>query len=101
MTTELRPIEHRVATREISFNAEWWPEEFGSADFTGHANGVLYALFPEAKRLVIAVGGGIQLYDTGGLFLSHLAKNQDDNQSLLFETDTGTVRAMDLNKIKA
>jgi hypothetical protein len=100
MIAELLPIDHRVASREISFNAEWWPEEFGSAYTAGLANGVLYAVFSDAKLVATSLHGSIQLYDTGEHAVKGLADAQDDNQSLLFETDQGFLRIMQLNKIK-
>ena len=61
MTNELRSFEHRVATRETAFNAAWWPEELGSASTADQANGVLYAVFPDAKKLATTLNGSIQL----------------------------------------
>jgi hypothetical protein len=100
MTDELKPIGHCVATKESGIGGEWWPGDLGTASVFGEANGVRFAVLPEIRRIAIATGGSIQLYDAGDRVISGVAEFQDENQSLLFKTDSGIVRAVELNKIK-
>jgi hypothetical protein len=55
-----------------------------------------YAIFGDARRLVIDDHGKIALYDTGDHRISGIAQAQSTSSSLKFTSQNGLVRVADL-----
>jgi hypothetical protein len=72
-------------------SADWWPEGLGRAGSTGAQNGVRYAYFPEARRLAIAIGGAVTVYDTLDHRICGFSQQQSQGGSLTFSSQYGLV----------
>ena len=77
-------------------SAEWWPADLGSPASVGAQNDLRYAFFPAARRLAIARGGQVTVYDTGDHRIGGFSQQQSGDQSLTFTSQYGLVRVADL-----
>jgi Short C-terminal domain len=77
-------------------SAEWWPADLGSPASVGAQNDLRYAFFPAARRLAIARGGQVTVYDTGDHRIGGFSQQQSGDQSLTFTSQHGLVRVADL-----
>ena len=77
-------------------SAEWWPAELGSPASVGAQNDLRYAFFPATRRLAIARGGQVTVYDTGDHRIGGFSQQQSGDQSLTFTSQHGLVRVADL-----
>lgn len=69
----------------------WWPAELGSPSASGAQNDLRYAYFAARRRLAIARGGRVTLYDTGRHQIFGVSQQQSRDQHLAFTADDGTV----------
>jgi hypothetical protein len=53
-----------VSFRTMSGPADWWPAGLGKPGAVGSQNDLRYAVFPDARRLVIDDHGSISVHDT-------------------------------------
>jgi hypothetical protein len=74
----------------------WWPAELGAPSSTGAQNDLRYAVFPSARRLAIARGGQVAVYDTADHRITGFSQQQGADQSLTFTSQRGLVRVADL-----
>lgn len=79
--------------------AHWWPEELGEASAAGGQNGVRYAAFGEARRLLIDRGGEIAVYDTGDHRISGVAQEQGASREPTFTSQHGLVDVATLRRL--
>jgi hypothetical protein len=77
-------------------STEWWPAELGSPASVGSQNELRYAYFPATRRLAIAQGGQVTVYDTGDHRIGGFSQQQSGDQSLTFTSEQGLVRVADL-----
>lgn len=77
-------------------HGEWWPQGLGRPSATGSQNGMRYACFPDARRVVIEQAGSVTVYDSGEHRISGVSQQQSGTQELSFSSQKGTVRASDL-----
>jgi hypothetical protein len=77
-------------------SAEWWPAELGSPASVGAQNELRYAFFPATRRLAIARGGQVTVYDTGDHRIGGFSQQQSGDQSLSFTSQHGLVKVADL-----
>jgi len=77
-------------------STDWWPDKFGQPSAAGSQNGMRYACFPGAHRIVVEQAGGITVYDSGDHRISGVSQSQSGSQELNFTSQNGTVRAADL-----
>jgi hypothetical protein len=77
-------------------SAEWWPAELGSPASVGAQNELRYAFFPATRRLAIAQGSQVTVYDTGDHRIGGFSQQQSGDQSLSFTSQHGVVRVADL-----
>jgi hypothetical protein len=80
-------------------SAEWWPAELGSPASVGAQNELRYAFFPATRRLAIARGGQVTVYDTGDHRIGGFSQQQSGDQSLTFTSQHGLVRVADLSVV--
>lgn len=73
----------------------WWPAEFGIPASSGAQNDMRYAWFPQARRLVVARGADVTIYDTGSHVLGGVSQQQSTGRSLTFTGQDGPVRPED------
>ena len=83
-----------------SARAEWWPPEFGQPNSTGAQNDLRYAIFSNARRLVIDDHGEHTVYDTGEHHISGISQAQSSGSTLTFTGQHGLVRVSDLKKVR-
>jgi Short C-terminal domain len=79
----------------------WWPEGLGAPASTGAQNDMRYAYFPQSRRLALAVGGQVTVYDTGDHRIAGFGQQQSGDRSLTFISQHGTVRVADLAVVAA
>lgn len=72
-------------------NTAWWPAELGTPDATGEQNGLRYAYFAQARRLVVQTDNIIRVYDTLDHRISGLAQQQGSRSRLTVTSQHGDV----------
>jgi len=77
----------------------WWGDDFGAASATGSQNHIRYAFFPAARRLAVAIGDDVTLYDTEDHNISGVSQQQSGDASMTFVSQRGTVRLADLQVV--
>lgn len=78
-----------------------WPAELGEPSSAGSQNDMRYAVFPGTRRLAVASGGTVTVYDTGDHQIGGVSQAQSGSQSLAFTSQHGTVRLSDLKVVGA
>jgi hypothetical protein len=81
-----------VSYRSMSGPADWWPAGLGRPGAVGAQNDLRYAVFPDARRLVIDDHGTIAVHDTGSHRIFGIAQAQSGDQTLSFTSQDGLVR---------
>lgn len=76
-----------------------WPAELGTPAATGSQNDMCYAFFADKRRLAIARGGKIELYDTGDHQIGGFAQQQDGSERLNFTSQHGPVTIDMLHRV--
>ncbi|RVT38381.1 SHOCT domain-containing protein [Sphingobium algorifonticola] len=76
-----------------------WPAELGTPAATGSQNNMRYAFFPDKRRLAIARGGEIELYDTGDHQIGGFGQQQDSSERLSFTSQHGPVTIDMLHRV--
>ncbi|MCW0181688.1 MAG: SHOCT domain-containing protein [Zavarzinia sp.] len=71
--------------------ANWWPADLGFASSTGAQNDVRYAYFADSRRLAIATGGHVTVYDTLDHNIGGFSQQQSYGGSLSFTSQYGLV----------
>lgn len=77
----------------------WWPGDLGQPASSGTQNGVRYAFFPGAHRLVIERDGQVTMYDSGNHRISGVSQRDSEGQSLAFTSQNGSVKLDTLRRI--
>ncbi|MFD0935992.1 hypothetical protein [Methylobacterium trifolii] len=75
----------------------WWPEKLGQPSTSGSQNGMRYAFFPDAHRLLIEQDGTLTSYDSGDHRIDGVSQQDGGSKSLTFTSQNGTV---DLGSLK-
>ena len=79
---------------------EWWPAGLGQPSAAGSQDGMRYACFPGARRVVVEQGGAVTVHDSGGHRISGVSQAQGAGQDLVFLSQIGRVRASDLPVVR-
>ena len=77
-------------------SANWWPKELGAPNASGSQNGMKYAYFGNARRLVVDAGGEVWVYDTLDHQIGGFSQHQGTNNSITFSSQFGTVNLSSL-----
>ncbi|MDA8743738.1 SHOCT domain-containing protein [Rubripirellula amarantea] len=72
-------------------NQNWWPTELGQPSASGSQNHVKYAYFANARRLAVATGSDIWVYDTQQHNIGGFSQQQSGDGSITFTSQFGTV----------
>ena len=77
---------------------QWWPKQLGQPSSSGGQNGIRYAFFPEARRLLIERNGTCTTYDSGDHRIGGVSSQQQGGgeASLTFSSQHGPVRLDEL-----
>jgi len=94
-----RSASDHVSDRSQVGSSDWWPPGLGQPSAVGGQNDLRYAVFPEARRLVIDDHGAILTYDTAGHHIFGAAQAQDIDRTLSFTSQNGLVKVTDLTKV--
>jgi hypothetical protein len=86
-------------TRGTSSLGAWWGADLGTASATGSQNNIRYAYFPASRRLAVAIGDRVTLYDTEDHIITGVSQQQSADASLSFNSQHGLVRAADLRVV--
>ena len=71
--------------------SDWWPSDLRWPNSTGAQNGVRYAYFAQARRLVIEVNGRVTVYDTLDHQIGGFSQQQSYGGSLSFFSQYGLI----------
>jgi hypothetical protein len=77
----------------------WWGADLGAASATGSQNNIRYAYFPASRRLAVAIGDHVTIYDTADHVISGVSQQQSGDASLSFVSQRGLVRVADLRVV--
>jgi hypothetical protein len=94
-----RSAADEVSYRSMSGSADWWPPGLGRPGAVGAQNDLRYAVFPEARRLVIDDRGTVSVYDTGHRQIFGVAQAQSGDRTLSFTSQDGLVRVANLPRV--
>lgn len=72
-------------------SADWRPSDLRFPNSTGAQNGVRYACFAQARRLVIDIGGTVTVYDTLDHRISGVSQQQSAGATLNFSSQHGPI----------
>jgi len=71
--------------------ADWWPADLRWPNSTGAQNGVRYAYFAQARRLVIDLNGTVTVYDTQDHNIGGFSQQQSVGGTLGFNSQYGLI----------
>jgi hypothetical protein len=74
----------------------WWPKSLGEPSSSGAQNGMRYAFFEAARRLLIESHGVLKTYHTGHHVVSGVSQRGRVHGVPAFESQLGTIRLEDL-----
>ena len=74
-----------------------WPADLGTPSSQGAQNDMRYAYFPQTRRLAIAHGGTMTIYDTAEHQISGFGQAQGGDQTLSFTSQFGLVPVSSLS----
>lgn len=77
----------------------WWPSDLGQPSSSGSQNGMRYAFFSKARRLLVEQGDKRTTYDSGDHRINGVSQQDSHNRSVAFSDDNGTVRLDELKVI--
>ena len=77
-------------------HSSWWPDGLGQPSATGSQDGMRYACFPGARRVAVEHAGRVTVHDSGGHRIEGVSQAQGATQDLVFLSQLGRVRAIDL-----
>jgi hypothetical protein len=80
---------------------DWWPSDLRFPNSTGAQNGVRYAYFAQARRLVIDVGGTVTVYDTLDHQIGGFSQQQSVGATLSFNSQYGLIDVASLPVISS
>lgn len=72
-------------------SSDWWPNDLRWPNSTGAQNGVRYAYFAQARRLVIEVNGRVTVYDTLDHQIGGFSQQQSYGGTLSFSSQYGLI----------
>lgn len=75
---------------------DWWPSGLGRPLSTGSQDGMRYACFPDARRVVVEQAGVVTIYDSGEHRIGGVAQQQGATRELSFSSQLGTIQASEL-----
>lgn len=82
-------------------SSDWWPSDLRFPNSTGSQNGVRYAYFGQARRLVIDVGGTVTVYDTLDHQIGGFSQQQSVGGTLSFNSQYGLIDVASLPVISS
>ncbi len=93
----MKPMAPMKPMEPMTFE-QWCPKQLGHPSSSGGQNGIRYAFFPEARRLLIERAGELTTYDSGDHRIGGVSSQQQSGgePSLTFSSQHGSVRLDEL-----
>ena len=85
--------------KPLDFGKPWWPDDLGEPSTSGSQNEIRYAVFREARRLIIKDRGQLHTYDTGEHQISGVSQAQSQSDSLIFTSQDGPLDPSELKRL--
>lgn len=86
----MQPMKPMEPMKPMSGGEAWWPKDLGSPSSSGSQNGLRYAVFTDAKRLLIERDGRTETFDTGEHVLNGVQQSSHDG-AIVFSGRNGPV----------
>jgi hypothetical protein len=96
----MKPLEPMKPMKPLEPMESWWPAALGEPSSTGSQNGLRYAFFLDAHRLLIDRGGTVTAYDSGQHRIGGIYQPTDVSQ-IRFTGNHGNVDLASLRKVAA
>ena len=93
----MKPMKPMKPMEPMKGSEPWWPQELGQPSTTGSQNGLRYAFFPDARRLLVETDGTLTTYDSGDHRISGV--QQANGSAPRFSSQTGDVSVDDLKVV--
>ena len=77
---------------------QWWPHALGNPNSAGSQNGIQYAYFHDARRLLLRRGGVVSTFDTGDHDITGVSQ-ASDSQHVKFTSNQGLVDLAELKPL--
>ncbi len=91
----MAPMEPMTPMAPIDFGPAWWPEALGQPASSGAQDGLRYAFFPKARRLLVEQEGRVTTYDSGDHRIGGVSQ-QSAERSPAFTSQHGAVDLREL-----
>ncbi|BDA85978.1 hypothetical protein Sa4125_35200 [Aureimonas sp. SA4125] len=78
----------------------WWPADLGEPASSGAQDGMRYAVFPEARRVVVERDGKVTVHDSGDHRIGGASQHQGSSSSLRFSSQHGAVGLETLPEVR-
>jgi hypothetical protein len=78
---------------------QWWTEGLGRPNSCGSQNGIRYAYFAQARRLMVETDGQMAVYDSGDHEIQGVSQQQGGSRSLAFSSQHGDVMVDELKRV--
>ena len=86
----MKPMQPMAPMQPMTGGEAWWPTELGQPSSSGSQNGLRYAFFPEARRLLIEEDGKRRVFDSGPHRISGMSQT-GGSRTPVFTSDDGDV----------
>jgi len=94
----MKPMAPMEPMKPLKFDPPWWPEDLGDPASSGGQNGMRYAFFPQARRLLVEEGGKKTVYDSGEHQISGVSQQSGQSSSLVLTSQLGPVSLESLRR---
>ncbi len=84
-------LAHQPGQLVAEENTTWWPAELGTPNATGEQNGLRYAYFAQARRLVVQTGDTLRVYDTLDHRIGGISQQQGPHSRFTVTSQHGNV----------
>lgn len=88
---QMEPMKPLESMRPLATGAAWWPHGLGEPASSGAQDGMRYAFFPKARRLVVDENGRTTTYDSEDHDISGVSQQSNRASTLAFTSQKGTV----------
>jgi hypothetical protein len=110
----MEPMKPMEPMQPMSGGESWWPDDLGQPSSSGSSssgssssgssssgsqNGMRYAFFADARRLLIEQDGKLAQYDSGDHRITGVSQQHGDGQSLTFTSQHGRVELGELKQV--
>ncbi len=83
----------------LSGDDRWWPETLGEPASSGSQNGIRYAFFAKARRLLVEDANGRTTYDSGAHRISGVSQQDGRDRTVRFTSQNSLVKLEEMTKL--